>query len=554
MARLGGGTATKEPKAPKAPRAAKPISTVRTKPSGGTFVGLDIGTHSIKAVELRGFGDKITISALAIGDTPPGLIQGGIVIDAKALGGAIKQLLGKNGIRSGRSVSAATGADAVVVRVIEVPRMTPAELAETMKWEIERHIPFAANDVEMSYQGIVDPKSPDDPNNPNMEVLLAVARRDMVATHLDTLAAAGLKPAAIDVEPLAVGRAVIDLSRNNLTSRNIVVVNMGHSITDVGIFKNGILRFPRTLPIAGETFTRTISDALGLPLDAAEDEKRQNAVVLMELLQSPGASGTGAYGGASAASEPSPFDFDFVDPIIPPVFGAAPVVEDIPSDRLPSVPSDRLPSPSIPSDRLPSAPSMGANVFDIPASPADDPFAMPVETAAVADPNDPFAVPIELPSFNPYGNVIVPGVAASQSEAVSSTVPPVYGATGEPVASSVPAADDPMYRRKREIFDALLPVLGEFTEEIRRSLDYFRSRYPADNIDQIILCGGSARLKNIDQYVQQVLGIPTVVANPFAGLNVVSKQMGPDQLASLAPVFAVAVGLAARDAVLGAGR
>ena len=551
MARLGGGgTATKEPKAPKAAKAARPISTVKTKPSGGTFVGLDIGTHSIKAVELRGSGDKITVSALAIGDTPPGLIQGGIVTDAKALGGAIKQLLSKNGIRSGKSISAATGADAVVVRVIEVPRMTPAELAETMKWEIERHIPFAANDVEMSYQGIVDPKSPDDPNNPNMEVLLAVAHRDMVATHLDTLTAAGLKPAAIDVEPLAVGRALIDLSRNNLTSRNIVIVDMGHSLTEVGIFKNGILRFPRTIPIAGETFTRTIGDALGLPYDAAEDEKKQNAVVLMELLQNPGSSGTAAYAAPGAAAEPSPFDFDFSDtPIPPPLFASTPAAEEVPSDR--------LPSPSIPSDRLPSpgATSMGgANVFDIPAEPIvvdpNDPFAATdaspfAEPSAAVDANDPFAA---SSNFDPYGNAIP---AAGISDPVA---PPVFGASGEPVASSVPAADDPAYRRKREIFDALLPVLGEFAEEIRRSMDYFRSRYPADNIDQIILCGGSARLKNIDQYIQNTLGIPTVVANPFAGLNVASKQIGPDQLASMAPVFAVAVGLAARDAVLGAGR
>ena len=538
MARLGGGTATKEPKAPKEPKAAKaPKAPVKAKPSGGTFVGLDIGTHSIKAVELRGSGDKITVSSLVVGETPPGLVQPNGILDPKALGTAIKQLLSKNGIKGGRSISAATGADSVVVRVIEVPRMTPAELSETMKWEIERHIPFAANDVEMSYQGIVDPKSPDDPNNPNMEVLLAVARRDTVAQHLDTLAAAGLKAAAIDVEPLAVGRAMIDLSRNNLTSRNVVVVDMGHSSTDIGIFKNGILRFPRSLPIAGDAFTRKISDTLGLTYEAAEDEKYK-AAILMEFLENPGAAGTSPF--AEPAAEPSPFDFDFTDAAVPPpLFGGGASADEIPSDRLPSVSAEPMPS-----DRLPSvgaSDSTSAGVFDIPASPSvvdpADPFAAP-------DANDPFAAAAE---FDPYGNT-TPGTTAAGAAA------PAYGEALPPVPSSVPAADDPMYRRKQEIFNALLPILGDFTEEIRRSIDYFRSRYPSDTIDQIVLCGGSARLKNIDLFVQNATGIPTVVGNPFAGLNVSSKQMGPDVLALNAPVFAVAVGLAARDAVLGAGR
>ena len=119
--------------------------------------------------------------------------------------------------------------------------------------------------------------------------------------------------------------------------------------------------------------------------------------------------------------------------------------------------------------------------------------------------------------------------------------------------SSVPAPEDPRSRRQREIFDAILPVLGELSMELRRSIDYFRSRYPNDTVDQILLCGGSASLAKLDEYFQYEMGVPTVVANPFAGMNVNAKQMSAERLASIAPSFAVAVGLAVRDAVLGAG-
>ena len=486
MARLG---APKEPKAPKPAKAgavARPVA--KSKPSGGSFVGLDIGTQMIKAVEVKGMGNGLTVTALVAGNTPVGAIQNGLVADPKALGNAVKQLLSKNGIRAGRVVTAATGADAVVVRVIEVPRMSPSELAETMKWEIERHIPFAASDVELSYQTIDDPAAlAADPNNPNMEVLLAVARRDMVGLHLDTLTAAGLKPVAIDIEILAAGRALIDLNRGDLKSKNVVVVDLGASITEVGVFKNGVLRFPRTIPVAGDSITQAIANHSGLSMEAAEDEKRAVATVLMDLIQTGGTDNP--FGDTADAS---PFDFSF----------------------------DNAPTPP------PFTPNTGANVFDIP------------ETPASTEPENPFAPAAE---FDPFAN--------SSTTAAASDVAPV---TGE-VVPVVPVASDPLSARRRDVFDAILPVLGELSEEVRRSIDYFRSRYPNDTVDQIILCGGTARIGNLDKYMQQMIGVPTVVANPFAGLTMASKQKSPEILASEAPMYAIALGLAARDAVLGSG-
>ena len=386
-------------------------------------------------------------------------------------------------------MTAATGADAVVVRVIEVPRMSPSELAETMKWEVERHIPFAATDVEMSYQPIDDPAAlAADPNNPNMEVLLAVARRDMVALHLDTLSAAGLRPFAIDIEPLAVGRALIDLSGKGLQGKNVVVVNIGASNTEVSIFKGGVLRFPRAIPLAGDNITRAIADHLGLSMEAAEDEKRLNAGVLMEVLTSGGGASGSPFDAPSGGGAGSPFDFTFdAAPVPPPLFGG----------EAPAALPAEVPAP-----------------FDAPAPVSDDPFA----SAA---------------AFDPFGNSTV----GAESTMVSAT--------------PVPAPDDPQYRRRREIFDAILPVLNELSMEIRRSVDYFRSRYPNDTIDQIVLCGGSAKIRDIDQYVQYDLGIPSVVADPFAGVKMTSKQLSPERLAEVAPSFAVALGLAARDAVIG---
>jgi type IV pilus assembly protein PilM len=461
------------------------ISTPKQRPSGGAFVGVDIGTQTIKVVEVKGAGGGLQITATGIANTPPGTIQQGVIADPKTLGLALKALLQQSGIKTTKSVSAAAGAAAVVVRVIELPKMTATELRETMKWEVERHIPFPASDVEMSFQRIEDPVADADPAR-NMEVLLAVAQRDMIASHIDTLKTAGLSPTVIDVEPLAVGRALINLSRNDTLTKNVVVVNIGASISDVSIFKKGVLRFPRTIPLAGDNFTRAIADTLGLTMDAAEDEKKTNGCVLMDIVSSGGAVDDMFAVPAGDGGISSPFDVAVdASPLPPPLMGAAANAE------------------------------AEANPFAINQN-VDNPFAVSDNPFAVGD--NPFALGEEP-------------------------------ATVAPVLPKEP--DDPRYQRRREVFNALFPVLGEFVMELRRSVDYFRSRYPDETVDQIILCGGSSRVVDLDKYIEYELGIPTRVADPLGNIRVTGRQLSVDKRLELSPSFAVAAGLASYDAVLG---
>ena len=466
MARKGGATKA----------APKPTSVPikRYKPTGGSFVGIDIGTGQIKVVEVSGAGSGLKVTALGIGGTPEGLVSQGVVADPKLLGGAIKSLLAKSGVRSRKAVVSVGGAAAMVVRVVDVPKMTPGELAETMKWQIEQYVPFPASEVELSYQKIDDPVADADPTA-NMEVLIAVAQRDMVARHIETAKAAGLEPFAVDVEPLAAGRSLINLSKEGYDQKNVVVVNIGFSLTDVGIFKNGTLRFPRTIPLGGDNLTRAIAEKCGLGLDAAEDDKREVAAVLMDLIESGEAD---LFGNAEPADNgiASPWDVDTSVPLPPSLFGDAPAAAET---------AEAEPA-------------------------AQNPFA------------DPFAAPEEEPA--PAAAVVETGLAAGSSTHSD---------------------------REKEIFQAILPVLGEFVMELRRSVDYFRSKFPMQTVDQILLCGGGANLRNLDQYVQSELGVPTSVADPFAAVNVQSKQMPVARRMEVAPAFAVALGLAARDSLLG---
>jgi type IV pilus assembly protein PilM len=412
--------------------------------SAGPTVGLDIGSKFIKAVELVPGRNGPTVKALGMAPTPPGAMEDSVIVDPKLLGEAVKKLLKEAGISTRRCVSSVSGQGALVVRVIEVPKMSDAELAETMKFEVERHVPFAADEVIMDFQPIV--RQDDDPDAQNMEVLLAVAQQEMIDRHVAMLFAAGLAPSAIDVEPLAASRVLIELGPDPYGKKTTAIVNIGASTTDIGIYRDGILAFPRTLPLAGDAMTAAVAQQMGLEAEQAEETKLHQAEVLMgEAPVQPAAQDTGFYdittgGGAADAG------------------------------------------------------------FDLGGAGAADSFDL--------------GTPAE-----PQATVPAPAPSGSYSEA------------------------------QLAVFSAIAPTLGELVAELRRSIEYYQGRTADGVVNEILLCGGSARLKNLDTFLSGELGIPTRVADPFQYATVSAKNYSADHIRELAPSFVVATGLAARDFV-----
>jgi hypothetical protein len=97
------------------------------------------------------------------------------------------------------------------------------------------------------------------------------------------------------------------------------------------------------------------------------------------------------------------------------------------------------------------------------------------------------------------------------------------------------------------LYNLIYGPLEELSNEVRRSLEFHLGRYPDATISRIVLMGGGAKLRNMDVFLTQMIGLPTVVANPFAHLAVRSARLTPTYATENAPVCAVALGLALRD-------
>jgi type IV pilus assembly protein PilM len=485
------------------------------KGSSGPILGLDIGSNYIKVIEARLGKDRAIVTALGVAPTPSDAVDNNVILDPAALGAAIKKLLDEVGIKTKKVVSTVASQSSLVVRIIPVPKMSRTELEETMKWEVERHVPFQPQEIIRDFQPLT--RLEDVPDGGQMEVLLAVAQDGFVNQHVAALRAAGLDPVAIDIQPLALSRSLLDLANGSQPTGDVAVMNIGANVSEVNIYRDGVLSFTRPLPLAGNTFTRAISDLMGVPLDVAERLKKEFAHV--------------PEGASVPQDQEFGADFDFgtpagdqtIDFSTPPA-GDNPFEPPAPA----APPADTM---DFAAGGFGAAPPGGFRetadgpVFDLGASAEDE--------AATAPPRQVFDLGAPAP---------VPG--SSDNPFADTQFANPFDLTGD--THPVPVASAPTDAAAQQIADAITPVLGELVTELRRSLDYYRSRPQGQEVNRLILCGGTAALPGLERFLQTQLGLPVELANPLANVQVAAR-VDPGYVSQIAPVMPVSLGLAVRE-------
>jgi len=289
-------------------------------------VGIDIGTDTIKIAELRAGRDRPTLAAVAIVPTPRDGVDHNGIFEPGVVAAAIKAAFVEAGITTKQTVMGISGQASVVVRMLEVPKMTPTELKEHMQWEIQRNIPFAETTIVSDYARVSTPY--ESPDAQQMDVVLAVAPQSAIDTIVSVMTAAGLDPVGIDVQAMAVSRLLCLGGAGD--QRTVMVVNMGKSTTSIDVYTAGLLSFPRVLPLGGDAFTQAIADSMSLTIEEAEDLKLRKAEVLVDRL----GLGPAAPPPQDYAPQPQPETYQSYDPYVDvsdqgPVFEVEPDVESI---------------------------------------------------------------------------------------------------------------------------------------------------------------------------------------------------------------------------------
>jgi type IV pilus assembly protein PilM len=467
-----------------------------------SVLGIDIGSRKIKIAEIKTQGREPVVSALGMIDTPEGAVDHTGVYNAEAVGIALKQAISQAGASVSQVVVSIAGQASVLVRTLEVPRMSPTELKEHMQWEINRNIPFAESNVLSDFKPLED----EDPTSQNMEVVMAISPQSAIDTIIACIKKAGKQTAAIDVQALSLARSLKVSYDDVYHDETVCVVDVGHKTTSINIYKNGRLLMPRQVPVGGEMFTKAIADALGVGAEEAELLKQQKCHVHPGLLQAnmdPLDFGGG--GGLTQEFQPyNPFSDD--------TEGGAPAQEQ---------------GEVQPEQHDPNA---------VPQTYAEPGFG---ETAGFLEPDAPAPAPrptdevgyAPAPDANPAHAAYDP-FAAHPIQSEAAPLPPMPQSPMSPIPSLDPETE--------RINGAITPVLEEFVAEVRRSLDYFKSKGGA--VNRVILCGGASKLSGLTETLTQVLMTPCENYDPLRRITVSGKRIEPNFVEEHRPDFAVAVG------------
>jgi type IV pilus assembly protein PilM len=234
-----------------------------------TTVGLDIGSHAVKAVQLvtREPSD-ITLATMGIAEISPNLVN-----PTEPIIRAINTALKDCDLKNARLVTA-LGGSSLVVKQITYPSSSLKEIDASLKWEANQHIPLPPDRLEMKFQ--IKKVSKDAKSS---EILLVAAEREMLEGHLELLRLASLHPKVIDANPLALANAFLTLSPDH-EEDNIAIIEIGASATVLNIFRKDGLFFSRDISIGGNRFTKEIQGLYNLDFQEAERFKKEKKAVL----------------------------------------------------------------------------------------------------------------------------------------------------------------------------------------------------------------------------------------------------------------------------------
>ena len=233
------------------------------------FFGLDIGSRTIKLVQLKKIGDQFQL--LAFGSAPSTLkgLASDSESDLNKLAEIIKKLHQEAKITT-KNVATALPEDQVFTRVITLPKLSEEELTDALKWEAEQYVPISLDEVTLAHQIIGETK---ENMKGKIQVLLVAAPNRLVDKLVKVLKIAGLNPLSIETEVLAMSRSLASPD-----AEAFLVIDLGARATDISILEKGQVIFTRSIPTAGEALTRAIASGLGLEISRAEEYKKAYGV------------------------------------------------------------------------------------------------------------------------------------------------------------------------------------------------------------------------------------------------------------------------------------
>jgi len=230
------------------------------------LLGVDIGSHTIKVVEISQTKKNVELLRFGVAELPSDAIVDGAFVNFPVVVERLRELLRKHKFKQKRCALAISGT-AVIVKKISLPQMTEDELQESVQWEAEQYIPFDIKDVNVDVEVLNQ-----HPGQGQMDVLLVAAKKQVINDHVAVARDAGLSPTVMDVTTFT-AQNCLELNYGNFPNEVVALVNIGASSINLNVLADGTTAFTRDILVGSSVITEEIQKRFNLPWDEAERYK-----------------------------------------------------------------------------------------------------------------------------------------------------------------------------------------------------------------------------------------------------------------------------------------
>ena len=224
------------------------------------FFGLDIGTTAIRVVELHGGGKVRGLYRYGQISIDPKVSESDSKADAAKIAQAVKQVITEAKI-STRNVAVGIPSNQTFTAVVDVDKLSPAELAKTIQYQADSLIPTPLAESKIDWALLGD--SPKESNK--VEILLSSVTNEFIEKRLDTLESIGLNVIAFEPDSLALSRSILAPD----ATLPQMILDIGSRSTDLIIAMNGAPHLVRSIPTGSDTLVKAAVQNLGIDANQA---------------------------------------------------------------------------------------------------------------------------------------------------------------------------------------------------------------------------------------------------------------------------------------------
>ncbi|OHU96310.1 pilus assembly protein PilM [Pseudoalteromonas byunsanensis] len=236
------------------------------------MIGIDIGSHCVKAVLLSKSEAGYRVEAVAIEPVPKGAMAERAIQDIEAIGRVIGKIK-KRIPRLTQYAAVAVSGQTVITKVIFMDvSLTDAELESQIAIEADSLIPYSLDEVSIDFEKI----SVNEADPSKMNVLLSAARTESVEARVGALEEGGLQAKVVDVENYALSRSLSILYGQlpaDAFDKTVAIFDIGSVISLVSVVLSGKTIYTRDQVFGGEQYTNSIVAYYNKSFDEAEIAK-----------------------------------------------------------------------------------------------------------------------------------------------------------------------------------------------------------------------------------------------------------------------------------------